>query len=126
MQGGWQYKYRAYAVAWTFTRDCLLPPFMLCLPPPPPAPLLLTDYVRLLKYGDSLYRCKELKRAALVRRAGGTGGEEEHGGPEGSRSMGDRRGGRLEGARAAGALAAIAAAAWGCSNSRQPGGPAER
>ena len=25
------------------------------------------DYVRLLKYGDSLYRCKELKRAALVR-----------------------------------------------------------
>lgn len=24
------------------------------------------DYVRLLKYGDSLYRCKELKRAALV------------------------------------------------------------
>ena len=28
--------------------------------------LLLADYVRLLKYGDSLYRCKELKRAALV------------------------------------------------------------
>ena len=27
----------------------------------------LADYVRLLKYGDSLYRCKELKRAALVR-----------------------------------------------------------
>ena len=27
---------------------------------------LFTDYVRLLKYGDSLYRCKELKRAALV------------------------------------------------------------
>ena len=26
----------------------------------------LADYVRLLKYGDSLYRCKELKRAALV------------------------------------------------------------
>lgn len=25
------------------------------------------DYVRLLKYGDSLYRCKQLKRAALVR-----------------------------------------------------------
>ena len=25
------------------------------------------DYVRLMKYGDSLYRCKELKRAALVR-----------------------------------------------------------
>ena len=24
------------------------------------------DYVRLLKYGDSLYRCKELKRAAMV------------------------------------------------------------
>ncbi len=24
------------------------------------------DYVRLMKYGDSLYRCKELKRAALV------------------------------------------------------------
>jgi len=24
--------------------------------------------VRLLKYGDSLYRCKELKRAAMVRR----------------------------------------------------------
>jgi nucleolar GTP-binding protein len=24
------------------------------------------DYVRLLKYGDSLYRCKQLKRAALV------------------------------------------------------------
>lgn len=27
---------------------------------------LPADYVRLLKYGDSLYRCKELKRAALV------------------------------------------------------------
>jgi len=26
-----------------------------------------TDYVRLVKYGDSLYRCKELKRAAMVR-----------------------------------------------------------
>ena len=26
-----------------------------------------SDYVRLLKYGDSLYRCKELKRAALGR-----------------------------------------------------------
>ncbi|PNH03440.1 Nucleolar GTP-binding protein 1 [Tetrabaena socialis] len=25
------------------------------------------DYIRLLKYGDSLYRCKELKRAALGR-----------------------------------------------------------
>lgn len=24
------------------------------------------DYVRLIKYGDSLYRCKELKRAAMV------------------------------------------------------------
>ncbi len=36
-----------------------------------PSPLLLavvlSDYVRLLKYGDSLYRCKQLKRAALVR-----------------------------------------------------------
>lgn len=28
---------------------------------------LSQDYVRLLKYGDSLYRCKELKRAALGR-----------------------------------------------------------
>eukprot|EP00775_Hariotina_reticulata_P009918 gene9918-10075_t len=28
---------------------------------------LAQDYVRLLKYGDSLYRCKELKRAALGR-----------------------------------------------------------
>jgi nucleolar GTP-binding protein len=28
-----------------------------------------TDYVRLLKYGDSLYRCKALKRAALGRMA---------------------------------------------------------
>ena len=27
---------------------------------------LCADYVRLMKYGDSLYRCKELKRAALV------------------------------------------------------------
>merc|ERR1719295_1888756 len=27
------------------------------------------DYVRLMKYGDSLYRCKELKRAALGRMA---------------------------------------------------------
>ena len=27
------------------------------------------DYVRLLKYGDSLYRCKQLKRAALGRMA---------------------------------------------------------
>ena len=25
------------------------------------------DYIRLLKYGDSLYRCKQLKRAALGR-----------------------------------------------------------
>lgn len=25
------------------------------------------DYVRLIKYGDSLYRCKQLKRAALGR-----------------------------------------------------------
>jgi GTP1/Obg family GTP-binding protein len=32
--------------------------YHLCLP---------SDYVRLLKYGDSLYRCKELKRAAMVR-----------------------------------------------------------
>ena len=28
---------------------------------------LSKDYVRLLKYGDSLYRCKQLKRAALGR-----------------------------------------------------------
>ncbi len=28
---------------------------------------LAKDYVRLLKYGDSLYRCKSLKRAALGR-----------------------------------------------------------
>jgi len=28
---------------------------------------IASDYVRLLKYGDSLYRCKELKRAALGR-----------------------------------------------------------
>eukprot|EP00892_Ulva_mutabilis_P011768 jgi/Ulvmu1/8964/UM005_0055.1 len=28
---------------------------------------LASDYVRLLKYGDSLYRCKQLKRAALGR-----------------------------------------------------------
>ncbi|KAJ9522851.1 hypothetical protein QJQ45_023631, partial [Haematococcus lacustris] len=28
---------------------------------------LAQDYVRLVKYGDSLYRCKELKRAAMVR-----------------------------------------------------------
>jgi nucleolar GTP-binding protein len=27
------------------------------------------DYSRLLKYGDSLYRCKQLKRAALGRMA---------------------------------------------------------
>lgn len=26
---------------------------------------LTKDYLRLLKYGDSLYRCKQLKRAAL-------------------------------------------------------------
>jgi nucleolar GTP-binding protein len=25
------------------------------------------DYVRLLKYGDSLYRCEQLKKAALGR-----------------------------------------------------------
>lgn len=25
------------------------------------------DYVRLLKFGDSLYRCKQLKRAAMGR-----------------------------------------------------------
>ncbi len=25
------------------------------------------DYLRLLKYGDSLYRCKQLKRACLGR-----------------------------------------------------------
>ncbi|EGD82672.1 GTP binding protein 4 [Salpingoeca rosetta] len=30
---------------------------------------LAKDYVRLLKYGDSLYRCKQLKRAALGRMA---------------------------------------------------------
>lgn len=28
---------------------------------------LSRDYIRLLKYGDSLYRCKQLKRAALGR-----------------------------------------------------------
>ena len=28
---------------------------------------LARDYVRLIKYGDSLYRCKQLKRAALGR-----------------------------------------------------------
>jgi len=28
---------------------------------------IATDYLRLLKYGDSLYRCKQLKRAALGR-----------------------------------------------------------
>lgn len=33
----------------------------------PAAPPQLQDYVRLLKYGDSLYRCKQLKRAALGR-----------------------------------------------------------
>lgn len=37
----------------------------------PPSLLLLLsvakDYVRLMKYGDSLYRCKQLKRAALGR-----------------------------------------------------------
>ncbi|KAF9805568.1 hypothetical protein SFRURICE_020953 [Spodoptera frugiperda] len=31
--------------------------------------LVAKDYVRLLKYGDSLYRCKQLKRAALGRMA---------------------------------------------------------
>ena len=30
------------------------------------------DYVRLMKYGDSLYRCKQLKRAALGRYAAKT------------------------------------------------------
>lgn len=28
---------------------------------------IASDYVKLLKYGDSLYRCKQLKRAALGR-----------------------------------------------------------
>ena len=28
---------------------------------------IANDYVRLLKFGDSLYRCKQLKRAALGR-----------------------------------------------------------
>jgi len=28
---------------------------------------LAKDYLRLLKFGDSLYRCKQLKRAALGR-----------------------------------------------------------
>ena len=28
---------------------------------------LARDYVRLIKYGDSLYRCKQLKRAAMGR-----------------------------------------------------------
>lgn len=32
----------------------------------PLAYILRADYMRLLKYGDSLYRCKELKRAAMV------------------------------------------------------------
>lgn len=36
----------------------------LSVPPHPSSP---QDYVRLLKYGDSLYRCKQLKRAALGR-----------------------------------------------------------
>lgn len=31
------------------------------------APSCAADYIRLLKYGDSLYRCKELKKAALGR-----------------------------------------------------------
>lgn len=30
-------------------------------------PSVAKDYVRLMKYGDSLYRCKQLKRAALGR-----------------------------------------------------------
>lgn len=34
------------------------------------AALKCADYVKLLKYGDSLYRCKQLKRAALARRPG--------------------------------------------------------
>ncbi|KAH8023660.1 hypothetical protein HPB51_015156 [Rhipicephalus microplus] len=33
------------------------------------SPSVARDYVRLLKYGDSLYRCKQLKRAALGRMA---------------------------------------------------------
>lgn len=32
------------------------------------------DYVRLLKYGDTLYRCKQLKRAALGRYVGSVTG----------------------------------------------------
>lgn len=32
-----------------------------------PLPSVAKDYVRLMKYGDSLYRCKQLKRAALGR-----------------------------------------------------------
>lgn len=34
---------------------------------PPPPLSVAKDYVRLMKYGDSLYRCKQLKRAALGR-----------------------------------------------------------
>uniref|UniRef100_A0A2H1WPG7 SFRICE_028959 n=1 Tax=Spodoptera frugiperda TaxID=7108 RepID=A0A2H1WPG7_SPOFR len=34
-----------------------------------PCNIVAKDYVRLLKYGDSLYRCKQLKRAALGRMA---------------------------------------------------------
>ena len=30
---------------------------------------LTKDYLRLMKYGDSLYRCKQLKRAALGMKA---------------------------------------------------------
>lgn len=44
-----------------------------------PPPSSHQDYVRLLKYGDSLYRCKQLKRAALVRVLSGVLGT---GGPE--------------------------------------------
>ncbi|CAG2174264.1 unnamed protein product, partial [Oppiella nova] len=42
-----------------------------CYDTPVPLPVhsIARDYVRLLKYGDSLYRCKQLKRAALGRMA---------------------------------------------------------
>jgi hypothetical protein len=48
----------------------ILHPSCIATPPPdvlPPGPCVPQDYVRLLKYGDSLYRCKQLKRAALGR-----------------------------------------------------------
>jgi nucleolar GTP-binding protein len=43
--------------------------FSIELPSPflPSSSSVSRDYVRLLKYGDSLYRCKQLKRAALGR-----------------------------------------------------------